>query len=132
MSKALKIAWTGPVVLAVAIVWTTRPGHVLALGTRIPNQDAEAIGRGNAFTATADNPSALYYNPAGITQLEGHNVQAGCLLYMNIYADYDSPSGERFENKHKLLPIPNLGYVFTPKDQPFSFGLGVYAPFGLQ
>src|SRR3989442_15758387 len=44
---------------------------VCALGIRIPNQDAEANARGNAFVATADNASAIYYNPAGITQLKG-------------------------------------------------------------
>ncbi len=107
------------------------PLRVLGLGDRIANQDAEAIGRGNAFVATADNPAALYYNPAGITQLEGQNLQVGALVYLNIYADYLSPSGEHFENNHKILPVPNVDYVFTPKDQPFSFGLGIYAPFGL-
>jgi long-chain fatty acid transport protein len=112
------------------------PCLVLGVGSRIPNQDAEAIGRGNAFAATADNPSALYYNPAGITQLQGNNVQLGALAYLGIYVDYESPSGERFENKRKLLPVPSLDYVFTPEDQPFSFGsfsfgFGVYAPFGL-
>ncbi len=39
------------------------------LGSRLPDQDAEATARGNAFTATADNPSAIFYNPAGIMQL---------------------------------------------------------------
>jgi len=107
------------------------PREVISLGARIPNQDATAIGRGNAFTATADNPSAMYYNPAGITQLDGQTLQAGVLTYLNIYADYESPSGERFENNTKLIPVPQLGYVLTLKDKPFSFGLGVYAPFGL-
>jgi len=106
-------------------------GKVLGLGARIPNQDAEAIGRGNAFAATADNPSAIYYNPAGITQLEGNNIQFGSLAYLNIYTEYKSPEGETFDTKHKILPVPQLHYVFTPKDQPFSFGLGVYSPFGL-
>lgn len=41
----------------------------LGLGIRIADQDARATARGNAFAATADNPSAIYYNPAGITQL---------------------------------------------------------------
>jgi long-chain fatty acid transport protein len=39
------------------------------LGIRVADQDARATARGNAFTATADNPSAIYYNPAGITDL---------------------------------------------------------------
>src|SRR5689334_13883029 len=117
--------------LALALLMALHPGKVLGLGARIPNQDAEAIARGNAFAATADNPAAIYYNPAGITQLEGNNLQFGSLVYLNIYTEYQSPAGDTFDNKHKILPVPQLHYVFTPKDQPFSFGLGVYSPFGL-
>lgn len=45
------------------------PSVSYGLGIRIADQDARATARGNAFTATADNPSAIYYNPAGITDL---------------------------------------------------------------
>lgn len=107
------------------------PRECLAIGSRIPNQDAEAIGRGNAFVATADDPAAIYYNPAGITQLDGQNVQVGSLFYLGIDADYKSPSGQVTQNKRNIIPVPQLDYAFTPKGQPFSFGLGVYAPFGL-
>ncbi len=102
-----------------------------ALGVRIPNQDPAAIARGNAFVATADNPSAIYYNPAGITQLKGHNAQVGALAYMNIYADYQSPSGNRTENDTEIIPVPQLHYSFTPEGSFYSLGLGVYSPFGL-
>src|ERR1041384_4674791 len=101
------------------------PIRTMALGSRIPNQDAEAIARGNAFVATADNPSAMYYNPAGITQLEGQTIQAGSLFYLNIYADYVSPSGAKTENITRVIPVPQLGYTLTLKEQPISFGLGV-------
>ena len=30
--------------------------------------DAAAVGMGGAFVGEADRPSAVYYNPAGITQ----------------------------------------------------------------
>jgi len=53
------------------------PLSVFGLGIRIADQDPATKVRGNAFTATADNPSAIYYNPAGITQLEGNNVSVG-------------------------------------------------------
>ncbi|MEO6182577.1 MAG: outer membrane protein transport protein [Verrucomicrobiota bacterium] len=107
------------------------PLKVFGLGSRTPNQDAAAIARGNAFVATADNPSAIYYNPAGISQLEGHNAQVGSLFYLNIQADYESPSGQRTENDSEIIPIPQMHYVYSPTNQPFSFGLGVYSPFGL-
>ncbi len=107
------------------------PLHTLALGSRIPNQDASAIARGNAFVATADNPSALYYNPAGISFLEGQNFQVGSLFYLNINADYKSPSGQPTANNRSIIPVPQLDYTLTLKELPVSFGLGVYAPFGL-
>jgi long-chain fatty acid transport protein len=101
-----------------------------AVGLRLPNQDPEAIARGNAFAATADNPSAIYYNPAGITQLEGDQIRVG--LYM-ISADtkYTSPSGVEAYTDKGFQVVPQLYYTHTFQNAPFSLGLGVYAPFGL-
>src|SRR5215469_15845141 len=67
-----------------------------AVGFRLPNQDPEAISRGNAFAATADNASAIYYNPAGITQLEGIQAQAGIYL-ISADTSYTSPTGVKAE-----------------------------------
>jgi long-chain fatty acid transport protein len=53
------------------------PAAAFGLGIRIVDQDALATSRGDAFSATADNPSAIYYNPAGITQLEGTEFRLG-------------------------------------------------------
>jgi len=110
--------------------WIICAPQANGLGFRIPNQDAAAIGRGNAFVATADDPSAIYYNPAGISQLEGQNFQLGSLFYLGIYGDYESPTGASFHNQPEVLPVPTLQYVITPKDFPLSFGLGIYEPFG--
>src|SRR5664279_5193139 len=100
--------------------------NLKAVGYRLPNQDPEGIARGNAFVATADNPSAIYYNPAGITQLEGQHIQAGSLFYLGIYADYQNPSGASFHNNPEILPAPTLQYTISPEDLPLSFGLGIY------
>lgn len=100
-----------------------------AIGFRLPNQDPEAIARGNAFVATADNPSAIYYNPAGITQLEGQNIRAGLYLVSGGY-DYESPNGNAKVDS-EFQPVPQLYYVAAPKNCPFAFGLGLYAPYGL-
>lgn len=114
------------------IIATSVPVAVYGLGVRIPNQDPAAIARGNAFVATADNPSAIYYNPAGITQLEGHNAQIASLFYSPIFADYKSSSGQRVENDSEILPVPSVHYTFTPEGKNVSFGLGIYSPFGLR
>lgn len=118
-----------PVLAAAALA--AAPTLVHGLGLRIPNLDPAAIARGNAFVATADNPAALAYNPAGITQLEGHHFQIGSLFYSPIYADYESPSGDKVSNEESIVGVPHLYYTFSPKDSPLSFGLGLYSPFGL-
>ncbi|MHC9062867.1 hypothetical protein ACYX34_09280, partial [Nitrospira sp. CMX1] len=62
--------WAGNLLpIFVAIMWCSSPAF--AQIPRIQGQGAPASGMGNAFAAQADNPSALYYNPAGMTQLRG-------------------------------------------------------------
>ena len=100
------------------------------LGFRIPNQDAEAIARGNAFVATANNPSAIYYNPAGIVQLEGDQVRFGAHV-LTIESTYKSPGFGEVGSDTGPQPVPQLYYVHAPKDERYAWGLGVYAPFGL-
>ena len=110
------------VILLAALV--AGPISAQAVGFRLPNQDPEAIARGNAFVATADNPSAIYYNPAGITQMEGQNVRAG--LYMvSAGVDYESPSGAKASPNSDFEPVPQFYYVFSPNEFPLSFGLGI-------
>lgn len=100
-----------------------------AVGFRLPNQDADGIARGNAFVATADNPSAIYYNPAGITQLEGQQLSLG-LYNISTDVDYSGALGKA-ETKRAVQVVPQLHFVYSPEGSPWSYGLGVYAPFGL-
>jgi len=101
-----------------------------AVGTRLPNQDPEGIARGNAFAATADNASAIYYNPAGITQLDGFQAQAGMYL-ISADTSYTSPKGVKAETDATPQPVPQLYVVDSLQSAPLSFGLGIYAPYGL-
>src|ERR1035441_5370512 len=103
-----------------------------AAGFRLPDQDAFATGRGEAFVATADNPSAIFYNPAGISQFEGNNLRAG--IYA-IYLDpsYKSPAnGQAYDNELKYHAIPQFFYTYGRTNWSVSFGLGSYSPFGLR
>ncbi|MGJ8656957.1 MAG: OmpP1/FadL family transporter [Akkermansiaceae bacterium] len=100
-----------------------------AVGFRLPNQDPDGIARGNAFVATADNPSAIYHNPAGITQLEGRQLSLG---FYNISTDIDYTGAfGKAETKSNVQVVPQLHFVYSPEDSPWSYGLGVYAPYGL-
>jgi long-chain fatty acid transport protein len=107
------------------------PAHLAALGIRNPGQDPFAMSRGNAFVATANNPSAIHYNPAGITQLSGHQLSLGANFVTVDDTFTSAASGLKYDNESEVHALPQVYYTFTPRDLPFSFGLGVYSPFGL-
>lgn len=103
----------------------------MANGFSLGDQDAFATARGGAFVATADNPSAIYYNPAGIAQLEGDNLRGS--LY-GIYLDQTyqpvPDNGNTYRNSDHLAAVPSGFYAHRFRDSPFSAGLGIYAPYG--
>ncbi len=103
---------------------------VWALGIRIADQDPFATARGNAFAATADNPSAIYYNPAGLTQLEGHHLRIGGYS-IALKSEFTSPAGAQFSTKGRVEFAPQFYYAYGMKEQPLAFGVGLYAPYGL-
>ena len=100
-----------------------------ASGTRVGLKDAFATARGNAFVATADNPSAIFYNPAGLTQLEGTRLSAS-VYDISLSSKYSGPGGTA-EMDNAYQAVPQVYYTWHPKDQPWALGVGAYAPFGL-
>ena len=85
--KTTEISKTAALSAALAASLLAAAPASRAVGFRLPNQDPEGIARGNAFAATADNPSAIYYNPAGITQLQGQQARVG-LYAISTGVDY--------------------------------------------
>src|SRR5690348_3706679 len=113
--------------------WSVSVLNVSANGFRLASQDGLASARGEAFAATADNASAIYYNPAGITQLEGNNVRGGLYgIYLNpgFTPTNGAPNGGTYHSSYDLAAVPQLFYAYTPRNSPLSLGLGVYAPYG--
>ncbi len=88
------------------------PSVAFGLGIRIVDQDAEATARGEAFTATADNPSAIYYNPAGITQLDGQNFLIGAYA-IYLQSKYTGANGDSFRTKDQPQAVPQIFYTYT-------------------
>jgi long-chain fatty acid transport protein len=105
------------------------PAAVFGLGIRIVDQDAEATARGDAFTATADDPSAIYYNPAGITQIPGDDVSVGAYgIYLQ--SKYTPSNGDTFRTKDQPQAAPQIFYTHAFDKVPITLGVGLYAPFG--
>ena len=53
-------------------------------GIRVELNDSEVLAKGNAFVGQADNPSTVYFNPAGLTQLKGKNHFSGGFSHTNV------------------------------------------------
>jgi len=96
----------------------------------------EGSARGNALGGTlvgrADDPSALFFNPAGITQLPGTQVMGGATI---IYpkADVvitDSTGKTSTETESNTFFPPHLYSTYQYTDSVW-FGLGVFSRFGL-
>src|SRR5437867_3696399 len=66
--------------LTTAVALLVCPSIGQATGFRILDQSASATGQASAFTAQADDASAVYYNPAGMTQLRGIQISLGANL----------------------------------------------------
>jgi long-chain fatty acid transport protein len=120
--------------LLLTVFWGLSVLDVSASGFGLASQDAFATARGEAFAATADNASAIYYNPAGITQVPGTSLRSG--LY-SIYLDptYQPPdttpnAGQTYSIGKHYNFIPQLFLTHSFANSPVSVGLGLYAPYG--
>lgn len=121
----------------IAVLWSV--SSVSAQVPRVYGQGAAAIGMGNAFAAQADDPSAIHYNPAGLTQLSGIQLMGGGALVGGTTA-YRSPSGISVTGDHDgafAWPGPGHGYLTAhlrglgvPVLEKLAVGVGITTPFG--
>ncbi|MFA4908460.1 MAG: outer membrane protein transport protein [Candidatus Omnitrophota bacterium] len=99
---------------------------------RLEAVDAEALGKGLAFAAQADNPSAVYFNPAGLTQLKGKTyVSLGAGAIQPFCSYKDDTTGERTNRRRQTFIIPNFFVVSDFGLEKFSFGAGESSYWGL-
>src|SRR5882672_5480497 len=105
-------------------------------GFSIFEQGAKASGMAGAFVATADDPSAIFYNPAGIANQRELAVLAGATFinFTNEFTgDPNSPVTAGVEgkyNRHTFVP-PNM-YAIVPIGNNLTVGVGVFVDWGLR
>lgn len=111
---------------------------VFANGFQINEQGAKSLGMGGAFVAQADDPSAVYFNPAGIAFMDGIQLSLGVSPIMPR-ATFDSDgkttslTGKGDINtdaEKKTFYIPNFYYT-QKMGGKFAFGVGIFSNFGL-
>lgn len=67
-----------------------------------------AAGMGGAYTAISDDPSGMFYNPAGIVFSHGANISAGANAYHNTTKTYKSVIGGNDWKRRASTLLPNF------------------------
>lgn len=98
-----------------------------AAGFGLFQHGGRAMGQAGAMTARAPEPSAVTYNPAALTRLEGVQVQAG-LDFNHANDEYDSPTGS-FAARHVIQFPASLYATWKPAGGSLAYGFGLDAPF---
>ncbi|HXI12175.1 MAG TPA: outer membrane protein transport protein [Thermoanaerobaculia bacterium] len=108
----------------------------LGSGFSIFEQGAKATGMGGAFAATADDPSAIFYNVAGIAYQRKVAAMVGGTI-INFENQFEGAgddaltSGRReFFARHTFIP-PNA-YAVIPIGDNVTVGVGSFGAFGLR
>jgi len=128
-----------PWICTIGLCLACLPGMASAQVPRIQGQGTAASAMSNAFAAQADDPSALHYNPAGMTQLHGVQIMAGALIAGGS-TNFTSPTGVTAKgdrNGSVAWPPPGHTYITANlKDLgltalgDLSAGIGLTVPFG--
>jgi long-chain fatty acid transport protein len=125
--------WVSALLVALILI----PANpALAAGYSIFEQGAKASSMAGAFAATADDPSAIFYNVAGIAFQRRMAAQTGAtwITFNNEFrgeeGTFPGPDATAaYENHNFIIPTT---YVVIPFGDNFTFGIGQFAAFGLR
>ncbi|MHA6493900.1 OmpP1/FadL family transporter [Pseudomonas borbori] len=108
--------------------------QTLASGFAINEQSVS--GMGTAFagrSSSAEDASTIFGNPAGMSRLDREQVSGGVAL-LHAKTDIEDASGSAAgSNDGDMVPFIGapMGYYVKPLDDNWTFGFGMYVPFGL-
>lgn len=126
--------------LVVEVVLFAAWSTVHAQALRFQPQGAVAAGQGNAFAAQADDASAIHYNPAGLTQLNGIQSVFGIALlggsiktkgFSGVDSRGDFGDSVAFPPPGHTYLSANLSALGVSRLSRVTVGLGLTSPFGL-
>lgn len=123
------------IVLLLTFLLVAIPQLALASGIELQEQDAEAQGRALAVRANLLNPATLFYNPAGLSFLDGFAISGGdTMVFPNF--NYTDPNGQhpKATSVNPLVPPPHAYAGFGTQIHEggrLGAGIGINYPFGL-
>ncbi|MCP2605287.1 outer membrane protein transport protein [Candidatus Aminicenantes bacterium AH-873-B07] len=93
-----------------------------------------ATAQAGAFVARAYDPSAIFYNPAGLGWLSGTQISFGTTLILPFNSlalpNYPDPTWQNIEGEKQTF-YPSHFYLTHRLSDKIVFGIGVHTPYGL-
>jgi len=119
------------IIVSLGLSWSLiKPNHeAFAGGYMIPHQTARGLGLSNAMTAGVNDASAVYYNPAALSEVQGDNLLVSG-TYVNLQNSVEN-SGRKSTNKHDNNFFATFFANYHIPGSDFTLGIGTYTPFGL-
>ena len=121
--------------LAAVFLWAGSAPFARAAGFSIFEQGARGMGFAGAFTAVANDPSAIFHNAGGVAFLKGKNLYLGGTIVspsFDFAGDDPYPGAGTVETSASAhIAIPAIYYTHQ-FSETVVFGLGVHSPFGLR
>ncbi len=114
-------------------------GSLFAGGFALTGVGSRATSMGGAFRGIADDSSAMFWNPAGLTFMDENSIALGGTFILpsvtwdatgTAIVNVPGYSAQEYESQKSLRSFPNL-FLTLAKDSRIKYGLGVYVPYGL-
>ncbi|MFO7817236.1 MAG: OmpP1/FadL family transporter [Thermodesulfobacteriota bacterium] len=125
-------AGMGVCLVAVVCLLVFSSGQLFAAGFGIYEWSARGNALGGTLVGRADDASAVAYNPAGMTQLNGTQAMAG-LSAIAPQVDVVTKNGGKSETTagEDNIWLPPHAYLTTQLGERYWLGVGVFSRFGL-
>ena len=113
----------------IPLVLLLTPAVAYGGGFELNEHGAAATGMVGAFTAKADDPSAIFFNPAGLANQRGLQLYLGSTIYAS-QATASSMAGGARDTNMLLLPLPTI-YASYGLPHDVAVGIGAFTNYGL-
>ena len=133
MFKAIGTRLAALVLVGLAVALPA--GRLEAAGFALFEQSSRGNAMGGAFVATADDPSAMFYNPAGNAFIDDFTMMGGAFLVLRPTARLDGldpyPGSDYSASMKKSLYWFGHGYGVLSLSKDVKLSAGFWSPYGL-
>jgi len=114
---------------AVAVLALVAAGEAGAAGISLDLNSARGVAMAGSVVGFIDDASAIYYNPAGIAQGQGIDVELGITVIVPIFEN--TAANGTVTNANVNLITPPFFYATYGITDEITVGVGVFTPYGL-